>query len=42
MPDLKHPHLDLADLTLTGPQGHPMPLRQLTGVNVLVMLRHRH
>lgn len=34
--------IDIADITLTDPHGGDVPLSELTGVSVLVLMRHRH
>lgn len=43
MPRSEHTAIHVGDLELTqAPNGQPMTLGQLTGVQILVLLRHRH
>jgi len=42
MPAAEHVAIPIHDLTLHDPAARPMPLAALTGVQVVVLLRHRH
>ncbi len=42
MPSAERVDVDVSKLTLVDPEGRDVSLSTLTGVHVLVLLRHRH
>lgn len=42
MPRPQHVSVDLTELTVYDPSGRQVRLGELTGVRVVVLLRHRH
>jgi hypothetical protein len=42
VPRLEHTDIDIADLSLADPAGGRLSAATLTGVHILVLMRHRH
>lgn len=42
MPTIETTTIDVSDVVLNDPNQQPVPLATLTGVTVLVLMRHRH
>ncbi len=42
MPRAQSVHIDVSDIVLSDAEGGAVPLASLTGVHVLVLMRHRH
>jgi hypothetical protein len=42
MPDRENVSIDVRDITLRDAADEPVPLGSLAGVQLLVLLRHRH
>ncbi len=42
MPTEETVHIDVRDITLLSPAGEPMTLATLTGIQLIILMRHRH
>lgn len=42
MTQVQNTDVDVSDLGVVDPAGHAVPLRSLPGVQLLVLMRHRH